>query len=161
MKNFFILAVIVSLSPLFLNAQTADPELDYIKNAYSKEKKTIVAEYMDLDVKDGGKFWPVYAAYESRREKLALARVKLLDEYVEKAEGITAAQADKTAMAALANSVSLSNLNLEYYKKMKVAVGAVKAAKFMQLETYLQNAWRGFVQENVPLIKDLDNTQKN
>jgi hypothetical protein len=161
MKNFFILTIFIMLSPLFLKAQTADPELDYIKNAYSKEKKTIVDEYMGLDVKEGGKFWPVYAAYESRREKLALARIKLIDEYVEKADDITAAQADKTANAALANSVSLSNLNLEYYKKMKLAVGAIKAAKFMQLETYLQNAWRGFVQENVPLIKDLDKTQKN
>ena len=159
MKNFLTLIAIVVLSPLFLKAQTTDPELDYIKNAYSKEKKTIVAEYMDLDVKDGGKFWPVYAAYESRREKLALARIKLIDEYVEKSDGITAAQADKTATAALMNSVSLSNLNLEYYKKMKLAVGAVKAAKFMQLETYLQNAWRGFVQENVPLISDLDKTK--
>src|SRR5215207_4765339 len=159
MKNLFILTTFTMLAPVLLKAQTPDPELDYIKKSYSKEKKTIVDEYMALDVQQGAKFWPVYASYEARREKLALARVKLIDEYIGYADNISAVQADKTASAALANSVSLSNLNLEFYKKMKLAVGAVKAAKFIQLETYLQNAWRGVVQENIPLISDLDKTK--
>src|SRR5829696_128074 len=159
MKNLFILATFIVLTPVLIKAQTLDPELDYIKKTYSKEKKTIVDEYMALDVQQGAKFWPVYASYEARREKLALARVKLVEEYIEYADGISAAQADKTASGALGNSVSLSNLNLEFYKKMKLAVGAVKAAKFIQLESYLQNAWRGVVQEYIPLISDLEKTK--
>ena len=38
MKNLLILAAAIVLSPLVLKAQSADPELDYIKSAYSKEK---------------------------------------------------------------------------------------------------------------------------
>ena len=161
MKNLLILAAFTMLSPLLIKAQNTDPELDYIKQAYSKEKKAIVEEYMGLDVQKAGKFWPVYAAYESKREKLAVERIKFIEEYVNKADGMTAAQADKTASAALNNAISLSKLNLEYYTKMKAAVGAVTAAKFMQLETYLQTVWRGFVQENVPQIGELDKTQKD
>src|SRR5829696_7637321 len=101
MKNLLILAAFFILSPISLIAQAADPELDYIKQAYSKEKKSIVEEFMGLDVKQAGKFWPVYAAYESKREKLAVSRLKAIEDYVNNADHITAAQADKTANAAL------------------------------------------------------------
>ena len=161
MKNLLILSAVLVLSPIFLMAQTADPELDYIKNAYSKEKKTIVDEYMQLNVQEGAKFWAIYADYEAKREKLATERVKVIQEYVGYTDSITAEQADKTANAALTNTLNLSKLNLEYYGKMRKAIGAVRAAKFMQLETYLQTAWRSMVQVNIPLTSELDKTQKN
>jgi hypothetical protein len=162
MKNFLpVFIAALCLSPVFLNAQTADPELDYIKQSYSKEKKTIVDEYMGLNVQEGAKFWAIYGDYEAKREKLAVARLKLIEDYVGKADAITAAQADKIANGALNNTISLDKLNLEYYTKIKAALGAVKAAKFIQLETYLQTAWKVYVQNNIPLISELDKTQKN
>ena len=159
MKNLLIVTTVLLLSPLFSRAQSADPELAYIKKSYSKEKKTIVDEYMHLDVQQGAKFWPVYGAYEAKREKLAQERLKTVEDYVNSADNITADQADKIAAVALANSVDLSKLNVEYYRKMKSAVGAINAAKFIQLETYLQTSWRMFVQDNIPLIGELDKTK--
>ena len=162
MKNLIILTAVVLLSPVLSKSQTAsksetkDPELNYIKTTYSKEKKTIVDEYMGLNVQEGAKFWAIYGPYEHQRETLAVARLKAIEDYVQNASNLTPAKADKIANAVLANSVSQAKMNQEYYTKMKTAVGAIKAAKFMQLETYLQTAWRGFVQENIPLISDLD-----
>lgn len=161
MKKLFILAAAVVLSATFLKAQTADPELDYIKKAYSKEKKAIVNEYMKLDEQGGTKFWPVYDAYEASREKLAVQRIGLLDEYDTNADKLTDELADKLAKALLANNVSLDKLNQKYYGKMKKAVGALSAAKFMQLEVYLQTTWRSVLQELVPLIGELDKTKKD
>ena len=160
MKNFFLLTAIVMFAPLLLTAQTTDPELDYIKKAYSRDKKVIVEQYMTLDVDQGAKFWSIYADYESKREKLAIERINAINEYIG-SNNLTDELADKLAKKALSNSVSLDKMNLDYYKKVKKAIGAVKAAKFIQLETYLQTAWRGFAQENIPLIGELDKTQKN
>ena len=160
MKKLFILTLASMFSFVFVMAQTADPELDYIKKAYSKDKKTLVEEYMQLDVQDGGKFWPIYSEYEKKREKLASERLKLIEEYAS-LDSINAAQADKTASGALTNTLSLDKLNQEYYGKLKKSLGAVKAAKLLQLEIYLQTAWKGFVQNNIPLIAELDKTQKN
>jgi hypothetical protein len=159
MKKILILASAIMLSTTFVNAQASDPELDYIKKAYSKDKKTIVDEYMQLDVQEGAKFWTVYGAYEKSREKLAQERLKLIEEYVSNADKLTPALADKLATAVLTNNVSLDKLNLEYYGKVKVAIGAIKAAKYMQLETYLQTTWRVVIQDMVPLIDALDKTQ--
>src|SRR5690349_11689700 len=161
MKKYLILTTLLVTSHVLVWAQTTDPELDYIKKVYSKEKKTIVDEYMELDVQQGAKFWSVYGNYEAKREKLAQERLKLMEDYVNSADGINAASADKIAKAALNNTVSLAKLNVEFYEKMKKAVGAINAAKFMQLETYLQTAWRAVVQENIPLIKELEKTEKD
>ena len=160
MKKLFILSTVFLFSIAFVKAQTEDPELDYIKKAYSKDKKTLVEEYMQLDVQDGGKFWPIYSEYEKKREKLATERLKLIEEYAG-LDSINAAQADKTASGALANTLNLDKLNQEYYGKLKKSLGAVKAAKLLQLEIYLQTAWKGFVQNNIPLISELDKTQKD
>jgi hypothetical protein len=161
MKKLLLLTAAIMLTTTFVNAQAADPELDYIKKAYSKDKKEIVDAYMALDVQEGAKFWSVYGAYELGREKLAVERLKIIDEYVINAAKLTPELAEKLATAALTNTINLDKLNLEYYGKMKTAIGAVKAAKYLQLETYLQTAWRGILQENMPLIGELDNSQKN
>src|SRR5688572_7404998 len=106
MKKFLILTTVILASQMIVWAQTTpDPELDYIKKAYSKEKKTIVDEYMSLDVQQGAKFWAVYGDYEGKREKLALERLKLVDDYANNLENITAQSADKIAKAVLINTV--------------------------------------------------------
>src|SRR5687767_3541004 len=156
MKHFLFSAALLVLPTLFLSAQSNDPELDYIKKTYSQDKKTIVAEYLNLTVDQGGKFWPLYANYEKKREKLAVERLKLIQKYIDQADTITSTQADKIILAALNNSINLDKLNLETYTKVKTAVGARKAAQFIQLESYLQTMWKSYVQENIPLIGELD-----
>jgi hypothetical protein len=157
MKQILFFTALLVLPTLFLQAQSNDPELEYIKKTYSQDKKTIVADYLQLTVDQGAKFWPLYANYEKKREKLAVERLKLIQKYIDQSDTITSTQADKIIMAALNNSISLDKLNLETYTKAKTAVGARKAAQFIQLESYLQTMWRSYVQENIPLIGELDN----
>jgi hypothetical protein len=160
MKKLFFVTIAVMFISLFAEAQTSDPELDYIKKAYSKDKKTIVDQYMGLDVQEGGKFWPLYGDYEASREKLAHERFTILTQYVNSLDQLTPELADKLAKSILTNNINLEKLNLDNYEKMKKAIGAIKAAKYLQLETYLQTSWRALVQDNIPLIGDLDKTKQ-
>jgi len=161
MKKLVILTAAILFTAVYVKAQTSDPESDYIKKAYSKDKKTIVDEYMNLNVQDGGKFWPVYADYEANREKLAAARINLISQYISKYDSLTPDMTDKLVKASFDNTLSLDKLNSDYYEKMKKAVGAVNAAKYMQLEIYLQTMWKAVVQSNIPLIGALNNTRQN
>jgi hypothetical protein len=160
MKKVFIVTVAVLFTAFFAAAQTSDPELDYIKKAYSKDKKTLVDQYMGLDVQEGAKFWPLYGDYETSREKLAQERYNLINQYVNSVDQLTPETADKLAKAVLTNNVNLEKLNLDNYEKMKKAIGAIKAAKYLQLETYLQTSWRALVQDLIPLIGELDKTKQ-
>ncbi len=161
MKKLLFLTIAVMFTTLYAKTQTSDPELDYIKKAYSKDKKTLIDQYMNLDAQEYGKYWPVYTAYESSREKLAVERYHLINEYVSKADKLTPELADKLARAVLTNNINLEKLNLDTYDKMKKAIGAIRAAKFLQVETYLQTSWRSLVQDIIPSIGDLDKTKQN
>ena len=161
MRKSVILSVVFLFSFSFLKAQTSDPEMDYIKKTYSKDKKTLVDQYMNLNVQDGGKFWSVYADYEANREKLAAARINLINQYVNGYDSLTPERTDKLLKASFDNTISLDKLNADYYEKYKKAVGAVNAAKYMQLEIYLQTMWKAVVQSNIPLIGQLDKTRQN
>ena len=160
-KSVILFVVILCSFSFFLKAQSSDPEMDYIKKAYSKDKRTLVDQYMNLNVQDGGKFWPVYADYEANREKLASTRINLINQYVSGYDSLTPEKTDRLIKASFDNTILLDKLNSDYYDKMKKAVGAVNAAKYMQLEIYLQTMWKAVVQSNIPLIGQLDKSKQN
>ena len=161
MKKLLVLTAAILFTVIYVKAQSADPELDYIKKTYSKDKKTIVDEYMNLNVQDGGKFWPLYADYEASREKIATVRINLINQYVSGFSSLTPDATDKIVKASFDNNISLDKLNQDYYEKIKKAIGVVNSAKYMQLEIYLQTMWKAVVQSNIPLIGSLDKSKQN
>jgi hypothetical protein len=161
MRKTVILFIAIFCSFSILKAQSSDPEMDYIKKTYSKDKQTIVSEYMNLSMQDSAKFWPVYTGYEANRQKLASVRVDLINQYVNGYNNLTPDQTDMLVRSSFDNTIALDKLNADYYDKMKRAVGAVNAAKCMQLEIYLQTMWKAVVQSNIPLIGQLDKSKQN
>lgn len=161
MKRLLMLTITAISTTIFVKAQTGDPELDYIKKTYSKDKKAIVADYMGLTMTDSVNFWPLYAEYEGKRETLASARIDLINQYVNGYSTLTPATTDKLIKSSFDNTISLDKLNAEYYEKIKKAIGAVNSGKYMQLEIYLQTMWKAVVQSNIPLIGAVDKSKQN
>ena len=135
MKKLLLSAAAILFTAGMLVAQSSDPELDYIKAAYSRDKKIIVDEYMKLSTENRDKFAKLYDEFEMERTKLASSRLALLEEYASKVDSLKDADADRFAKAVLENTISLDKLNLKFYNKMKQELGAINAAKFFQLET--------------------------
>jgi hypothetical protein len=156
MKKLFILTATILFSVLYVKAQSNDPELDYIKKTYSKDKTTIVGEYLNLNAQDSVKFWPLYNDYEAGRQKIAQARINLINAYVGGYNTLTPDDIDKLVKSSFDINTSLDKLNLDNYNKIKKAIGVTNAAKYMQLEIYLQTMWKAVVQSNIPLIGALD-----
>jgi hypothetical protein len=161
MKKIIVLLAVAFCASSYVHAQSGDPELDYIRKTYSKDKKTIVSEYMNLNMVDSAKFWPLYGAYEAGRQQIASIRINLINQYVSGYDNLTPESTDKLVRASFDNNISLDKLNLDYYGRIKNAIGAVNAAKYMQLEIYLQTMWKAVVQSNIPLIGQLNNTQQH
>jgi hypothetical protein len=159
MKKLLLSVAAVLFTAGIIVAQTSDPELDYIKAAYSRDKK-VVDEYLKLSTENRDKFAKLYDEFEMERTKLASSRFALLQEYTTKVDSLKDGDADRIAKAVLENTINLDKLNLKFYNKMKQDLGALNAAKFFQLEIYLQTTWRGIIQDNIPFIGELDKTQK-
>lgn len=152
LRRAFLLIVI--FIPYFLYAQ--NDEISLIQSMYGIEKRKIVTDYMQLPEASATGFWEVYDKYEAERKELGRKRLLLINEYAENYINLTDEKADQIAKDMLANNVQYEKLHQKYYTRFKKVTSPLKAAQFLQLETFLQNEIRSAVQEEIPFIGDLE-----
>jgi hypothetical protein len=153
MKTKLFLAMMLFALPFISNAQQINDEIKLIQSAFGMEKRALVEQYMALPADSG--FWPVYEAYETQRRALMKERILLINDYLEKLPNLSEADADQLALKAMKNTASLSGLAAKHYKKIKGSIGSVNAAKFVQLESYVQNTILLAITESLPFIGEL------
>lgn len=153
MKTKLFALLIFFALPLISNAQQINDEIKLIQSAFGMEKRAMVEQYMALPA--DSPFWPVYEAYEVERRELMKARILIINEYLEKLPKLTEADADALALKAMKNNASLTGLTAKHYKKVKKSIGAINAAKFVQLENYVQNTILLAITERLPFIGEL------
>jgi hypothetical protein len=160
MKKLFILLIIaVSMSS---NAQSSSKdELAIIQSTYGKSKTDLINQYMALSPAQTTAFQPIYDAYETERKVLGQKKIQIIDDYATKYATLSDADADQLTKANLKNNLDQEKLFDKTYEKAKKAIGATNAAKFIQLESYLQTTIKGEIQDSLPFIGELDKTKLN
>lgn len=159
MKHLLLIAILAISSATF--AQTSmKQDIDLVQSLYGKSKQELVSSYMMLKEPQAAEFWKIYNAYEAERKVLGEKRIKLIDEYVANFETLSEANADELVKASSDNNIALEKLLLKYYGKAKKVVGAVHAAKFVQLEAALMTAIKGEIQNTIPFIGEIDRSAK-
>jgi len=151
MKSTLIALLVV----LGLNTFAQD-DIEKVQQAWKKDKKELVRIGMELNTADSVKFWPIYDKYEAERQKLGRERILALNDYADNYFTITNAKADEIINKLFKNEAALTKLQQDYYGKVKTAVSALVAAKFMHVEAYLQSTIRSMIQGALPAIGQLD-----
>ncbi|PIF34498.1 hypothetical protein CLU81_5149 [Flavobacterium sp. 9] len=160
MKKLLIV-LILTLSAT-LNAQSsAKDELAIIQSSYGKSKTDLINQYMALSPEQTTAFQPVYDSYEAERKVLGQKKIQIIDDYAAKYATLTDADADQLTKANLKNNLDVEKLYSKTYEKAKKAIGATNAAKFIQLEVYLQTSIREEIQDSIPFIGEIDKTKLN
>lgn len=155
-KLILILSLAISTS---IFAQTTMKEdVDIIQGLYGKSKKELVGSYMKLNEADAAGFWKTYDAYEVDRKELGRKKIQLINDYANNYATLTDEKADEIATASLKNNMEYEMLFMKYYKKTRKELGALNAAKFIQLEIYLQTAVRTEIQNAIPFIGEMENS---
>ena len=157
MKKLLTLLTVLLLGVQFGSAQTDVEEIDFLQSIIGAEKKSVVADFIDLDPAVQDEFWKLYDAYEAERKNLGKERISLLKKYAEDYDGITPEQTD----ALLSKSQKIRNSRFKlidsYHKKIKKVAGSKAAAQFYQLEGYFDAAVQMELYDNIPLIGELGN----
>lgn len=153
MKTKLFFALMLFALPFISNAQQINDEIKLIQSAFGMEKRAMVEQYMGLPADSG--FWTIYEAYEVERRALMKDRILLIEEYLTKLPTLSETDADQIALKAMKNNASLTGLGAKHYKKIKKEIGAVNAAKFIQLESYIQNTVLLAITESLPFIGEL------
>lgn len=154
MKKTFTIAILCFLA-LGVKAQTND-DIAFYQSIWGMEKRAIVEAYMEgLSPEAASAFWTEYDAYEVSRKELGKERVLILNDYADNYLSLNGEKATDLINRASANNIALQKLLKKTFKKMSKGMGAVQAAKFIQLENYFMVAIQMSIQESIPFVDEL------
>jgi hypothetical protein len=124
-------------TPSNSNAQNIQEYVDLLRTNVRQQKAQIMGAVMQLSAADAAKFWPIYDQYDAELNKLNDQRVANIQEYANSYNQMTDAKADELIQKALAYHKQRSELLAKYYERVKQQLGAITAARFIQVENQL------------------------
>jgi hypothetical protein len=133
-------------------AQSIKNEVQIIEGAYGIQKKQIIEQVMNLSGHEASRFWAIYEVYEDKRTLLGEERLFLLHDYVIAYPSLTEAKASEITARCFKIDEALARLHKRYYKKVSRELSPLQAARFIQVEAYLQNVVRMQIQTRLPFI---------
>src|SRR5215470_15642240 len=111
--------------------------VDLLRTNVRQEKSQLMGEVMLLDAEDAKKFWPIYSDYNDELSKVNNLRSDNIQEYARTYTSMTDEKADELIKRALDYQKQRSELMGKYYERFKQELGAVTAARFVQVEHQL------------------------
>jgi len=158
MKNLLSLAILMLISGVTF-AQSNKEDVEIIQNMFGKQKKELVQVYMTIPEDKKPAFWSLYDQYETDRKILGKERIALIDAYAADYATLDDKKSSDLMNRKLKWLGDYAKLQKKYYDSMSKIIGGLQASKFFQLEDYLENNIRLFIQENIPFIDELDKTK--
>jgi hypothetical protein len=155
MKKVFLVTIISLLAAPLMMLQAQD-DIQKIQEAWGKDKKELMRVGMGLSNADSVKFWPVYDKYEADRQKLGKERITVLNDYADNYSSMTNEKADEVITKLMKNDAATSQLLQQYYGKIKTALNAIEASKFVHIESYINATIRSALLESIPFLGELD-----
>jgi hypothetical protein len=147
-------ALVVAASPVMAHAQAsvkADEQV--VLKQVMADKRAVYAQNLQLTEAEGRTFWPIYDEYEGKAKKLNDEFLALVDDYAAKFGSMT--DADATAMLKKKMQIEKDReaLKQTYTTKVAKALPPVKALRYAQIETRLDNMIRRDVYSLIPLAQ--------
>jgi hypothetical protein len=108
-----------------------------LRKDVSADKARLLGTVMQFDAEDAAKFWPIYRDYDVELNKLNDLRVANIQEYARSYTQMTDAKADELIKSAMSYQKQRGELLAKYYERVKQQLGAITAARFVQVEHQL------------------------
>jgi hypothetical protein len=107
---------------------------------------------MQLDIDQAAKFWPIYSEYDAALTKLNNSRLANIQEYARNYNQMTDAKADELIQKASDYRKRRLELLTTYYGRVKTALGAIQAARFLQIEDQLLQIIDLQIASSLPIV---------
>jgi hypothetical protein len=158
------LAVLALCSALAVPGQTAsataqtDQDLnirayiELLRGDVNKSKSQVMGQVMALDPDQSAKFWPVYRDYQAALAKIGDRVADLIKDYAANYANMTDAAADNLSNRMLTLEQERTLLKKQYYERVKTALGAIHATRFLQVENQLERLVDLQVSASLPVI---------
>ncbi len=127
--------------------------VDMVKRDINAERRTIVAEAMDLSADKEAEFWKIYNEMEKELSILMDRRVGNINKFADNYENITDEIAHELATTYFDINSQRIKIYKTYYKKISKLIGKKEASRFVQLIGQIQLIIDMQVAAEVPLIE--------
>ena len=124
-------------APAVTEEQNLKEYITLLRKDVRSQKSAVMSTVMQLDPDQAAKFWPIYRDYDAELTKLNDLRVANIGEYARSYNNLTDAKADELIHNALSYRKQREELVARYYDRMKDSLGAITAARFVQVESQL------------------------
>jgi len=111
--------------------------IELMRTNVRDQKAEIMGAVMQLNTEESAKFWPIYSEYDTELTKVNNLRVQNIQDYAQNYTQMTDEKADELIQNALNYQKQRSELLAKYYDRMKQSLGAITAARFLQVEHQL------------------------
>ena len=111
--------------------------INLLRKDVAAEKAKLLGAVMQFDAEDAAKFWPIYRDYDSELKTVNDLRAANILEYSRSYNAMTDEKADQLIKNAMAYQKQRDELLGKYYERIKQELGAVTAARFVQVEHQL------------------------
>ena len=135
------------------NNETFKALVDAARKDLRTEKQAIIDQSMQLDAGDKAKFWGIYAGFQKELDAIWDTRLANVKKYAETYQSMSDGVADEIAASGLTNEGQMTALKKKYHAQFKAALGAKRAARWLQVETALGNLAMLQLLSQVPLLQ--------
>ena len=152
-------ALAVAAFPVLSQAQAAPTvegaktDEQIILKQVQTDKRAVYAQNLQLTEAESRAFWPVYDEYEGKAKKLNDEFLALVDDYAAKFGAMTDADATTMLKQKMQIEKDREVLKQTYTKKVAKVLPPVKALRYAQIETRLDNMIRRDVYGLIPLAQ--------
>jgi hypothetical protein len=117
-----------------------------------QEKAQLLGAVMQLNADQAAKFWPIYGEYNSELTKLNNLRAANIKTYAREYSRLTDEKANQLISEAFDHQKQRTELLARYYDRVKQALGAITAARFVQVENQLLLIIDSQIASSLPIV---------
>jgi hypothetical protein len=132
--------------------QNLAEDVKLLRKDVRAEKQKIMGAAMALDDAQSKKFWPIYKDYDRQLTKLNDVRLGNITAFAQNYSNMTDNKADEIVNGAISYRKKRIDLLANTYDKVRAALGAPLAARFLQVEDTLNTLIDLQIQSNLPLM---------
>ena len=132
-------------------AQTGN-EIELTRAVIQTERQAVVAATLGLSDSEGEAFWPLYRVYRGDMALIGDRRVKLITDYAENWENLSASAAGSMLDDALDLESDMLKVQKKHMKVLRKVLTPIQAARFYQVEHRMDTVIDLELSAGIPLI---------
>jgi len=148
-----LLAGALASLPTLASAGSLESEIELLRSDLRTGKVEIVKQAVPVEGAKADAFWPLYRKYQLDLDKIGDKRVALIKDYAAHYDSMTEAKAKTLATQALDLQSQRTNLLKSYFPQFTKVLGAIDAAKLLQVEYLIMAAIDLQLASEMPLIE--------